>query len=446
MARARTVRLEEIDGAEPTKAETEAEELAEADDMEGGDLFAALDEMRGTAGVTFIVVRTFPSTPDMAGYVGSLTPAEFSLERMTELYGPGKYRVRVKGPKGWLPGGGTVAIAKGVASATAVPGSAGGDFAAFLRTVQERDTAAAARRDRYIEIAIPGALTLLAAVLGKNNGPDITALITAMRPAPGPSITDLVTSLSSLKSLTDTSKGDSTSQIESFLTILEKVKDLSGGEKEGASNWVDIVRDVVREGLPMARPLLENLQASQAARSMTVQPLVMPNASGVSMPRMENPAPVPPSIPPTSSNGSTPVPVVSANFIPSEANDMMAFFMPMAREQLAKIFSWAHADRSVELYSEVLLEELPAIVHQSIPPTKALEYLKHPQWFEIVTNIEPRLAEHREWCDDLRGELISIIEEQLRKDTKRAAKASNTNQSADTASDQDDSNAVDVGS
>lgn len=424
MARARTVRLEEIDGAEPSKAETEAEELAEADDMEGGDLFAALDEMRGTAGVTFIIVRTFPSTPDMAGYVGSLTPAEFSLERMTELYGPGKYRVRVKGPKGWLPGGGTVAIAKGISAGATPAGTPGGDFATFLRTVQERDAAAAARRDRYIELAIPGAITLLAAVLGKNNGPDITALITAMRPAPGPSITDLVTSLSSLKTLTEVPKAEgSASQIEMLLTIMEKFKDLSGGDK-GETNWADFASTIAREALPALQPLLEGIRANQ--QRVPSQPLLMPpsGAPRVGMSPMVKPILNPSSTAPISSTDSTPTADASGDSTNTEASEMnaIALFMPMIREQLLKIFGWAQANRDTSLYAEVLLEELPEIVHKSIPPPKALEFLKHPHWFEIVTNVEPRLADHREWCDALRVELIEIIEEQLKSDARKARK------------------------
>jgi hypothetical protein len=423
MARARTVRLEEIDGEAPSKAETEAEELQEADDMEGGDLFAALDEMRGTAGVTFIVVRTFPSTPDQAGYVGSLTPAEFSLERMTELYGPGKYRVRVKGPKGWLPGGGTVAIARGVApSATATP-SGMNEVTAFLKMMQERDAArateSAARRDKWIELAIPGALTLLAAVLGKNNAPDLTGLIAAMKPAPGPSITDLVTSLSSLKTLTDSPKENGT-QIESFLNILEKVKDLSGGEGKGESNWIDLAREVIREGLPMARPLLEGIQARQQSAAMSVSsPLTMtvrPIATAAAMPGSPLPSSTASTVPPS----LTPLDA-SANSTLSGENDMLALFLPMIKEQLAKILSWAQAERDVELYAEVLLAELPPTIHKYVTPEKALEYLKFPQWFEVVTGQEARLIPHRVWCDEMRLELIDIIEEQIKREGRTAS-------------------------
>lgn len=408
MARARTVRLEEIDGSEPTKAEQEREDLQEADDTEGGDLFAALDEMRGTAGVMFIVVRTFPSTPDVAGYVGSLTPAEFSLERMAELYGPGKYRVRVKGPKGWLPGGGTVAIAKGIdPPATGASGS--GDFATFLRTVQERDAAAATRRDRWIELAIPGAITLLAAVLGKNNGPDLSTLITALKPAPGPSITDLVTSLSSLKSLTETAKPEGT-QLESFLNILEKVKDLSG-EGKGESTWIDLARDMMKEGLPMVQPLLENFRVNQQQAAQR-PPLLMPPGMTATLAPMPLTTPV---------STASPTLDESASSTDSGGNDMLAFFMPMIRAQLAKLITWAALNKRVDLYAEVFLDELPSIVHSHVKPEQALEALQREDWWEQIVMLEPRLHElvaTRKWFDDLRIELIDIITEQLKEDSK----------------------------
>ena len=95
---------------------------------------------------------------------------------------------------------------------------------------------------------------------------------------------------------------------------------------------------------------------------------------------------------------------------------MLALYLPMIRAQLAKLLQWAQEQRRVELYAEVLLEELPSIVHQYVTPQKALESLQHVQWFEIVCGYESRLQGHHAWLDAMRLELIDIITEQLKEE------------------------------
>lgn len=415
MAKTRTIRIEGTEDEPDETAAQEAADFAEANEDEGGELFRVTDELRGTVNVKLQIVRTYPNTPDMAGHVGDLTPSEFSPERVRELYGPGRYRVRIVGPKGYLKGGGPLHIAKTGADTAAPPsGGAGsvGEFARLLQTMQEREEARARenkeRRDKWIELAIPGLLTIIAGLLGKNQGPDMTALITALKPAPGPSITDLTTSLASLKTLTETPKDDS--KLDLIFKVLELAKEKSG-DGGGESNWIDVIRDLLKEGPAMVKPLLESMQAQQQSvmPSMQVTPVAnranpainanVPNADGISSPPGSAPDAAP-----SSATGET---------------DMLALFMPMIRGQLAKLFQWASEKRRVELYAEVLLEELPATVHQYVTPQDALKYLQHEQWFEIITapNMEPRLALHREWLDAMRREVIDIIQEQLKQPT-----------------------------
>lgn len=389
-------------------AALEEEEFESANEDTDGELVRSLQEMAGTAGAMLLFTRTYPNTPDLAGYAGEMTPAEFSLERMYEVFGPGRYRVRVKGPKGFLKGGGNIIVAK---RASAAPGAtasnAAGSIADVLRVMQEKEDARrredSERRGRLLELTIPAAITgltsVLAAMMSGNRGPDITGLITAMRPAPGPSITDLTTALANIKALNGDDKKES--QIDVLLKVLDVAKEHFGGEAKGDTNWLDIVRDIIKEGPAMVQPLLENLKARQDA-SMTVATQGPPQlASGVGLPSGTGAISAGPAPPISSTTG----PAVS----PGEGNDMYGILI---RTQTEKLLAWAVEQKRVELYAEVLLEELPAIVHQYVTPPKALEYLKHPQWFEVVTQYEPRLAAHRPWLDRMRRELIDIIAEQ----------------------------------
>lgn len=415
MARQRAVIIE---GDEDTqtdaqlRAAQERIDFDEADEAEGGELFRVTEEIRSTAGAKLMIVRTYPSTPDMAGYVGEMTPAEFSHDEMARRFGPGRYRVRVMGPKGiFLKGGGPVHIARGTESTTR--GTDGGNLSEIAKLIQSMEeqrraqaAEATARRDKWIELAIPGLLTIIAGIMGKNQGPDLTALVAAMKPAPGPSITDLTTSLASLKSLTESPKDDS--KLDLIFKVLELAKE-KGGDGGGESNWIDVIRDLLKEGPAMIKPVLESMQQAQqnpaAMPSMSVRPVLSPSV-------VSAPSPVSDATPSPVANGSTPSPESLGE------TDMLALFMPMIRGQLAKLFQWASEKRRVELYAEVLLEELPATVHSYVMPQDALKYLQHEHWFEIITapNMEPRLTNYRDWCDAMRKELIDIIQEQLKKE------------------------------
>src|SRR5437773_937752 len=64
-----------------------AEELVAANvpEEEIEELFRVSDEMRTTAGVMLQFVRTLPV--QQSGYVGEMTPSEFSLERVRREFG-----------------------------------------------------------------------------------------------------------------------------------------------------------------------------------------------------------------------------------------------------------------------------------------------------------------------------------------------------------------------
>lgn len=395
----RTTVVEESDEADRQR---QAEELAELNVDEGGELFRVTDELRGTQGVNLMIVCLSP--PEKEGYCGDMPIAEFSHARLKKLYGPGRYKIRVQGPKGFLPGGGLVKVA-----ATPEPERGGGavnDIAGLLELMDRRSAEKNEKFSKILELTIPGALTVLAAVIGRSQGPDMAALITALKPAPAPpppSLAELATTLASMKTLSG--EGQSKSDpADMLLKVMEAVARMSEGG--GAqSNWMDVVRDLMKEVVPIGKSVLEN-RAQQIQQPPTpgaplhIQPMAMGIAGPLSMPPMAASAPL--------IQGEAP-PVTALG-----ENDMMMLFNSIAKQSLEKIQNWARADKNPQTYAEVFLDDLPQMVATYITPDQAIEYLNREDWFEQVCGFMPSLRQYQEWLDEFRLELLELI--QMQKD------------------------------
>ena len=318
------VRIENDD--EDEGIDTQAAEMARLNMEEGGEIFRVTDELRATQGVALMIVRILPAG-EGAGYCGMMSPAEFSHEALRDTYGPGTYKIRIQGPKGFLPGGGTVKIAP-------VPGSSkhgGGNSDVFQllelleRREAERKKESGDKFSRVLELSIPVIGTILSAMISRPQGTDIAALVTALKPNPGPSLTDLTSALSNMKSLTqDKSPSD---PIDTALKILEHVNGLKGGDGSAKeTNWLDVLRDVVKEVGPAAKPIVEGLQRAAAMRAQQAQ-----QATVIPMPVTGiMPAPIPIAAPVPSVEVPAPATV-------SGENQMLTMFRPMIKTHLTKL-------------------------------------------------------------------------------------------------------------
>jgi hypothetical protein len=370
--------------------------MAQLNEDEGGDLFAAIDELRTAQGTQVQIYCILPT--ERAGYAGSVPIAEFSLDWLRKQKGPGTFKIRIKGPKGFLPGGGQIKISPDLE--TVKPA---GDFVSFMEFIQKQETERKAKSDernaRLLELGIPALGTVLAAFLNRNTGTDVTALVAALKPAPGPSLNDLTGALVNMKQLTggDTEKDP----YESIIKMMEAVKNLgSEGNGKGETNWLDVVQTLVKEIGPAAKPILEGLQAQMAARQ---QPAVI----------MQQPAMIQPNVahvqPATDSIIVPSAEIKPAIFAEKSENDMLQMFLPMIKNKLAQIVQWAQQDRNPQTYAEVFIDELPPNINQYITQTQALEYLNHEKWFETVCEYEPKLTAFKGWCEEFRIELIELI-------------------------------------
>lgn len=371
----------------------------DANDMESGTLIEISEEIRSTSGVIVQVVRQEPR--EYQGHVADMTPGEFSAQKVADLYGPGVYRIRFIGPnKRFLPGGGQLRIAPKRIPGNEPQRDSGGDMRGVLELFERRDRDERARRqqeeqdsrtrrDRWVELglaALPGIANLVGAMKGGNS--ELTsALVAAMKPQPAPQLSEIVATMQGLKDLSGSDKGtDAIDQLSRLLTV---AKDLSGGGEGGSgSNWVDLVRD----GLKAAPELLAGMQRN-GPQMVPVQVHSAPVA----------PQPV------------QPVPTLQAalNTPPAEGADMLILIQPILRDAAAKIETWAKDGKNAALRAEVLLDDLPQWLADRLKPQQALEFLNHPQWWEHLIAFHPPLAQYRAWIDELRGELIELVREQL---------------------------------
>ena len=387
MAKRVTTTVEEDDAQELKRA---AEEMAALNAESDGDLFRVTDEIRAFTGV-FMQVRCVEPA-DKEGFVGKIPISEFSHELLQRRYGSGTYICRMQGPKGFLPGGGTVKIAA-LPAAEAAGGR--GEFMTFIEYMDKRDREAQGRRDRLLELSIPALATIVSGLFSRQGGTDVAALVAALKPAPGPSLTDLTTSLQQMQLLSAPRGAD---PLDAALKMVERLKDLAtdGGESSAnrGSSWVDVIRDVIKEAGPLMGSVAQGIAAQRAAASG--QP-----------PQVRQ---VQPAIAATAASASTAQPSAlsadAATGNQSQDEKMLALFKPLILEKLALVAKWAEEDREPMTYVEVFMDDLPPNIGQFLPQEKALEYVMHADWYKVVCEWEPKLKTHEKWCQEFRDYLL----------------------------------------
>lgn len=405
MTTKRTV-IEENDAAD---REQEARELAELNTLEDGALFNVTDELRTSAGVSLMIFCLAP--PEKEGYVADMPVSEFSHARMRKLYGPGRYRIRIKGPKGFLPGGGAIKIAE-VASDVTPPTDLAGLLELMDRKERERKEASNDKWNRILELSIPVLGTALSAWIARGGGSETTALIAALKPAPGPTLADLAATMVNMKALTapaDSAK-DPLDQITRVMEIVKGMNDGDSGGGAGRTNWLDVLRDVIKEAGPALSPLMGAVLQSRGR-----MPAGVPLPSGV--PVNSTAAVAPPAQLPRSGISAPASPLSVAATAESHSvnsiDPMLKMFMPVIREHLQKVAQWAVEDRNPVTYAELFLDEIPSNFASVIPQNKALEYVNDPRWFEAVCDIQPIFKGYKTWCEEFRAELIDLLKVEI---------------------------------
>jgi len=365
---------------EEETARTQAEAMAQLNADSGGDLFDAIDQLRAAQGTNILVHCLAPK--EKAGYLGAIPAAEFSMEVLRERFGGGLFKILIKGPKGFLPGGGNVQISMANEATRAAPR---GEIETFMEMMERRDRDSAARRDRLMEIGIPALTTVLAAFIGRQPQPgaDIATLAAALK---GPSMSELASTMQNLQAMS----APRADPFDTALKMMERVKDFATegtGETKAGSSWLDVVRDLIREAGPMLGGVMQQVAAQNARVAAQRQTTVTVEPIG------ELPA------------SDATAPVASQ----SEDQHVLQMFKPMILEKLKEIAGWAEKDLEPTTYVEVFMDSLPPNIGQFLPQEKALEYVSHPDWYKVVCEWEPRLAAHKEWCEEFREYLLKWL-------------------------------------
>jgi hypothetical protein len=381
----------------PPDTDQDAQDMADLNAAEGGDLFKAIDDIRGTAGAKVRIVRIQPND----GWCEDMDVAEWSIDTLKSRWGAGTYKLRIVGPKGFLPGGGSIKIA-------APPGKVGAsgstDFQSFLEAQARRD---AERSSKIWELAMISVPALISGFLNRQApSSDIPALISALKPQPGPSIAELTGALANIQTLSG--GGNKESSFDQILKVMDAVKDFAddkeGGGK-GESNWIDLVRDLIKAAPDALKPMLEaRMQAmSQNRQAAPIAPAHVPRVNPASAPATAVPGNVSSAAPPFAGTAA------DSSQNNSENPNMLAMFKPVIVEKLRTIAAWAKADRDPVMYAQVFCDDVGELIAKYIPQPQALEYLRNEKWFDYVCDWAPELKEHHEWCEHFRNELIEIV-------------------------------------
>jgi hypothetical protein len=369
-------------------------ELAEQQipDAEIDEIFRMTDELRSTAGIVCQILRKLP--PHLAGYCGEITPGEFSLERVRKTYGPGKYAVRLKGPLGYVKGGGTLDIAP-LPEGTAVPAHESRDSAAaIIEALDKRSEARGSELKSWAQILAP----LLIPVVG-----------VWLKPREN-QVTELVQGLAALKGLSpDPPKPEGLeSQLDRILGVMDKLKEAQGaGQSSTGATWVDIVRDGISALKGPAEVLAGRLMSPPGLPALPPMPMITaPTPFGPTSAPAVSAAPIQPtgtvapgSAPPSAghaaqpANGGSTVGVVS--------------FLPWLRDNLQALIYQAGRNKDPGLYASVMLDNLPP----GTDPALLKGFIERADWWTQLQTFAPGVTPYPAWFAEFREAVIEIMNE-----------------------------------
>jgi hypothetical protein len=383
--------------------EIDDEEIQALDALEDGQLLRAVEEVRQVEGAKAEVYRMAP--PERQGHCRLYPVALFSLERVSTDYGPGKYRVRFKGPGDkYIKGGGTFDIAEALNS-TGAAAPANTTIQEFVALMKERDAREAAARDKqkgdwleWAKILAPLALPKILDMLGGGRGtglPDMIRAVKDLRELQGP----------------QAPPQDLKTQFGEVVAILQGAKELvgdDGGKQATGSTWVDLIRDLA--GSPAAGALVHALSGSGPPRS--VSPSAVPLAPGGSSAPVALLRSVPTSAaaPVTAAGSMPPAPLAAGT-------DVKLFEqLQWLRGTLDQLLVQAGKGSNPRLYAEVVLDNLPPIITEA----ELLERLAREDWLAQLAQLDTAVGQHSQWFEKFRDYLVKALRRKARRESDAA--------------------------
>lgn len=382
---------------------------------------------QGGGHVTWFVYCQSPV--EREGFIEKLRTEQLDEQRFKSKYGPGEYKVIGRTTDGhYVRGSHKIIKISGILADEPNRGAGANDVVSFMREQRAADEARQkARADdlkHYASVLAAPFGAIAAALIARRPSVDIAALVTALKPAQAPpTLADMTTALVNLKTIQGDSGGGGGS-VEVVLKVLERLQDLPQGQSEGG--WLGFLRDVVKEAAPHARDLIGRMATQQPAGGLlppaaTSGPPFGPGAAQSSLPRPTNGATAPTSgvSEPSQSSPSAP----SANPPPPSGSDaeMWAIAEPWLRRRAEDLLEWAASNMEVELCAEMLLASVPKVFRAVLTAADLVGYLQRPDWWAVLTAFHPPLQPYQAWIDDLRGEVLALLAEEINGPTPDAA-------------------------
>jgi hypothetical protein len=427
MARKRTASMEAAAAAAVAAVAAQQDDnpdvLELEDDAVADDVLEGLRRMeQGGNRVTWYV---YCDALDREGYIEKLRTEQLDEELFKKRYGPGEYRVFGRSSDGhYVKGSHKIIKISGVMTDPKAAAPGGGDAVAMLREMRATDEARASKRaDDWRGIATLVATpvaTVLAALIARPRPPpvDIAALVTALRPQQS-TLSEMTTALVNLKAMNGDGGGGGS--VEVVLKVLERLQDLPSGGGEGG--WLGIIRDVIREAAPPVRELLGKM-GQGAAQPGQLPPGAMSGPAfgpGVqpSLPRPPHSgngatAPTNTALPPSQSlPAASTQPTAETTQPLTEASNMFALAEPWLRRKAEDLHEYASTNMDCALVAELLLESARKKFGGFVTAPQLAELLQASEWWPAVAGFHPPLAPYQAWCDDVRHELLGLLNEEM---------------------------------
>lgn len=364
--------------------------LPDDDDEDDGGLrddvledLEKIDESHG-GGITWEVYCDSPL--DKSGQIGKLTRSELrGLRDRCLEFGPGEYHVVARATNGKFVTGTRrnikiSGLVRGP-SATSAPTNQL-DPLTLMQMMEERaeKRRAQASRERmdqikfWAPILAPIGVEMAKGLFGRGGS--------------GESIKDMVAAMVGMKDLVG-SPGDKS--VDALLKGIELAQSLApeGGSK--GSTWPDIITGALKELRPLTESLAQRRQATPAPTPQ-LQFSPTPQAGAAA----------------AATTAATSTPAGSAP--PAENDDMFKMFEPLLRKLALELEEYAINATDPSLTAEALLAKIPRLVKSQIPYEQLRGWLNEPRWWEILSTFHPGLQPYQAYCDQVREELIAVVE------------------------------------
>lgn len=403
------------------------EETRQADQ----DILLGLREIAGAELVKWKVFRVAdPSGRKPLGYLSELGTTLLSHEKIKRDFGMGTYRIKGTYPNGRYAAQRTIEIAADPepVTETAQPTGSGSmqDIMLMMRADAQtrREEDAQRRRDdeareerrrrermEMLTVLSPVLASVAAALLG-NKGPDIAALVQAVKPAPQPTLLETMQALRELTPAPVANTGPT--PIDTALKLFDKFTDMAPKGGDGGTGWADVLKEVVRSVGPGVAPMVGQLAA--AAASARARQQTSPPSQGAPA-RIAGPPDLYGGMQPIPESESAPGALTDSSETQSpeeravaQGDDVgplqMIRMVPWLKEQLNTLVQKAQRGSDPDLYAEVVLDSLPENIHGDV----LLDFLKRPDWFNLMAQFDPRVRDHSRWFGELRASIISTGE------------------------------------